>query len=346
MDEWDDELDRRTDQLFAGLKAELDDFADGPAPAEIRRRGEQRRTRRRTAIGAAALGVAALAVVGGVGLTQHDSSRPPTKVDAAASSTPSTGPSIRTSQRVASPTPATATAATQASAPKASASSEPATPSSTPSDTASASTSPAGTPSQTPSPSASTSTPTAQGALDWGNLADATLLGDGLAQVERSSGSQVQGDMMSWCQGSLSTLGASDIKLRYLYGSKYSVDVVGFDFPTADQASAARGIIRGWFSECQAKLVAVGYTNVTVSKATELTPAVSITPSQISYRTVTGTDLSGEPGYQQHLLLQAGKHLEWFQFVAPGDAVTHKAPDTSQMPGTSQAQAAEAKLAG
>lgn len=192
-------------------------------------------------------------------------------------------------------------------------------------------------PAATTSPSPVASLPP----VSWANVANEETIGKGLTAYASESGIEAQGNSTSWCTGDFASLGFSSMKVRNFNGNDFTATAVVLDFPDADQASAGRGAMRGWFSSCPDRLAQRGYSDVSLTKAAEIPASSPQAPTQISYRTLSGIDPSNMAAYEQDIIIQAGRRIEWVSYKATGTPAEGTPPTTppDQMPGTSQAQA-------
>lgn len=333
-----DELDPRTDALFKDLREHTEHRLDAPPPAHIRQMGDRRRTRRRTAMAVSTMAVTAVVGVSVMGLDilrdgrEAQTAASPAPRPVSSQPAPTVTPTLEQSPTAAPPTPsATTPIPTSTPAPV------PPSPGATSSSTAPGT---EGPPQASPAATASSSPATTQAPVSWENVADDSTIGTGLTAYASESGIEAWGSSTSWCTGDFASLGFSSMKVRNFNGSDYTATAVVLDFPTADQASAGRGAMRAWFSSCPDRLGQLGYRDVSLTKAIEIPGTSSRTPTQISYRTLSGIDLSNMAAYEQDLIIQAGRRIQWVSYKATGAPAEGTPPTRSpdQMPGTSQAQ--------
>lgn len=339
-----DDFDARADALFRDLARENDDLLVALSPADIRRRGDRRRTRRRTGMAAGALGIGLLATASALSLTSG-ARNGQQSIDPAGSPTPAASrvqlPTSRPSASSTSQAPTNSPSATS-NQPTASSSSVPAS-TAIPTATATATTTttvtttatPAVTPSNGPSTgdqtpaSAASSLPASAVAPGWNNVPTAGELSrkNQGALTQDVEAKELAQEPFSLCQGDIGDLRYRDILVRHYVSGDRSVNAyaVVFGFETPEQAVAARKLIRtDWYPGCAARLVAAGKAGATQTKAYTIPlsgkaaqvmdPVDGASFRQVAYP-VSGSDTSV---FEEATIIQAGSRLEWVVYNVRG----------------------------
>ncbi|MGO4958036.1 hypothetical protein ACTQ49_12350 [Luteococcus sp. Sow4_B9] len=296
--DWDD-LDPRSAALFAELRMPTDEELNGPAPEEIRRRGDRRRTRRRAATAGsglvACLAVAAVLPLSGLGRTT------PVVVQPAGS---------------ASPPPATPPPATPLPArttPRPSGEQIPATRVQPEGDATGVAT---GSP------------------ITWRNVPDASQIlaaGAGglqvLNEVEWDGFTSPQA-ALSACERNRYGLGQQRLLERAL-GGEASVQVSVYEFETSDQASASHKTISDWYDDCSGRL---SESNATAIDQDALTDAPvgqlarSVEPHEAELRRIVVRRQDGAVFDETAAVSVVGRRLTWIVRTTSGTEVPQSTP--------------------
>lgn len=328
-----DELDPRTAELFSQLSRETEALlVDSPHPSEIRRRGERRRTLRRTGYTAGTLGLAVLATAGGLAL-RNGPVQGRTVVDAAATApTPAQHSPSATATRSSQPAP------TSASAGPASRTAAPGSPVPVaPSSAASASSRPSEpadpiTTTQTPAPNSPSPAGTTIGQPTWQTVP--TTIGAGVQQDAQST--DLPQEPFSICQVDINDIAAQTRLVRHFTSGDGRVNsyAVVFGYENEDQAVSARRIMRGWYTGCAARLQAQGDVatqTAAIPLAIGGSASSAVDPVDgASYRKVTWGSAGTTPIEEQATIIQAENRVLW---------VVHNVTDRTNMESTANAQA-------
>ncbi len=327
-----DELDPRTAELFSQLSRETEALlVDSPHPSEIRRRGERRRTLRRTGYTAGTLGLAVLATAGGLAL-RNGPVQGRTVVDAAA-----TAPTPAQHSPSATATRSSQQAPTSASAGPASRTAAPGSPVPVaPSSAASASSRPSEpadpiTTTQTPAPNSPSPAGTTSGQPTWQTVP--TTIGAGVQQDAQST--DLPQEPFSICQVDINDIAAQTRLVRHFTSGDGRVNsyAVVFGYENEDQAVSARRIMRGWYTGCAARLQAQGDVatqTAAIPLAIGGSASSAVDPVDgTSYRKVTWGSAGTTPIEEQATIIQAENRVLW---------VVHNVTDRTDMGSTSNAQ--------
>ncbi|MEL4503939.1 hypothetical protein AAEX63_05130 [Luteococcus sp. H138] len=336
-----DDFDARADALFRELTQETDELLTAPTPAEIRRRGEQRRTRRHTGIAAGTLGIGLLAAasafsLGGGALRGHPSVDPAGTPSPATSRVqlPTSRPSVSTPPATSAPQPSASS--TQPSAPSTSLPASTAVPTATTTvtTTATASSTPTGSgtssasaPASAPPPAAS-SIPASVAAPTWDDLPTASELArtGQSALTQDVETTELPQESFSLCQVDIKDLSQKNLLVRHFTSGDGAVTAyaVAFGYDTPEQAVAARKILRGWYTGCAARLQAAGKPGAKQTQAHPIPLAGKagqvIDPVDgASFRQVSHGVEGGDTGvFEEATIIQAGNRLEWVVYTVQG----------------------------
>ncbi|MEL4357133.1 MULTISPECIES: hypothetical protein [unclassified Luteococcus] len=328
-----DDFDARADALFRDLTRETDDLLTVPSPAEIRRRGDQRRTRRRTGIAVGTLGIGVLAAASAFSLTGGPLSAKQATIDPAGSPSPTRVqlPTSRPSQATApaSSGPATPSASPTANQPSPAASSMPAstaTPTATVTTTVTSTPSASGAAPSSPQPAAS-SLPATAPAPTGQDLPTAADLSRGSRGELRQDveATELPQEPFSMCQVDIKDLAHKNLTVRHFTSSDGSTSAyaVVFGYDTAEQAVAARRVLRGWYTGCAARLQAAGKPDAKQTGA--FTIPLSGRAGQLvdpvdgaSFRQVSHAVEGGTGVFEEATVIQAANRLEWVVYTVQG----------------------------